>query len=181
MNRIIAFILIIVVPAIFSAAVYSDHKKLTGGEDINAQWVWLFVGLIISYFGTVLSIQAVLGIRSISNRYFFKSRSPEIQKHFLNIHRKMKDFGEQDSDKILQQDFMSEIPTLSRVAMRMNNQEVKKVAKSTYKLHRALSKEALKPEIPAQAGQVNGYWALHVKVGELYQEIKNQIADMKAI
>lgn len=178
--RFIIFMLTIA-PFLTAVVVISlDPQTLDQARSMNASLALSLIGAGLSYFGLLFSLYAALEVRNISQKYFFKLRSPEIHKRLLNITKRVSLFSNEPRDDLRSQTFISEIPVVLRAAKRVKNSEVKSVAKEAEKLFKKLKETS---EVSLQgdsAGQIQGYWDLFQKLSELADEVKTQIEDVRA-
>lgn len=156
---------------------------LTIGQNFLEEWLSrLELGSWLSYYSLLFSLYAALEVKNISNKYFFKLRSPDVRKKLLNISRQINSFSAEPSESLRSQTFIPEAAVAIRAAKRMKNGEVKKVAKDAEKALSALRRVSQNEILDANtAGKVSGYWELHEKLTELADELKTQVDDLRAI
>ncbi|MBU2956794.1 MULTISPECIES: hypothetical protein [unclassified Paracoccus (in: a-proteobacteria)] len=180
MNHKQIILSLIIAPGLI-AAVYFFSAPPDGKWNIHTSFLWSSAGMLLGYYGFVFSLYALLEVMTLSNRHYFKTRSPELSKQLISISRKMSEFSSEPAMEIRSQRFISEIPVTLRSAQRMKNKEVEKLAKvadsNFRKLMNGLSGGYSRTTTSSQA---NAYWDLHQSLSELADEITNQIKDMRA-
>lgn len=178
----ILVLLATIVPAVaFSLILWISPHVLTGGKPFDASIILSLLGAALSYYGLIFSSYAALQVQAIADVYFFKVRSPDIQRKLQQIARSVGDFGVEPSDDLQSQKFMSEAPVAFRSAKRVRNRHVTIIAEEAEASLRDL-KESMKQSCgPGKsAGQIPNYWEFHQKVAELVDELGEQRKDARA-
>lgn len=177
----LAWSLAIIPTVAFSVLLWGSPKTVSGGKDFDASLVLSIVGVVISYYGFVFSSYAALQVQAISDAYFFKTRSPDLQKKLAQISKSISEFGTEPSNNLRSQKFISEASVAFRAAKRIKNKHVMKVAgqaEASLKTLRGSMKLSCGPD--TSAGQIPNYWEFHQKVAELVDELSEQLKDARA-
>ena len=179
---LLVFSILLIVPPLSLVIIFVlSPELLLGSSELNASFIWSTAGTSLSYLGFLFSAYALFEIRSLSKKYFFKNRSPEIQKNLNVIAKSMSDFEAEHPKNLQSQKFMSEIPSIMRLSRRLKNSTITKVSKEIDKLHKEIINHISISRLPETSGKLPGYWRMHSKIQELSVELKTQTADMKAM
>jgi hypothetical protein len=174
--------MLVVVPAVvFIALILAEPKLIVGNDGLGPSMILSLLGVVLSYYGLLFSLYAALGVKNISDAYFFKIRSPELLKKMKRISRAVSEFGSDPADDLYSQPFISEVAVALRAAKRINNKHVKKAASEAEFALGTLKgrlKGARTPGI--SAGEVLGYWEFYQKFAELTDEMSTQIEETRA-
>jgi hypothetical protein len=169
---------IIIVPILVSYA----PNFFIGSDDVSTVLIWSFIGIAMSHYGLLFSLFAAVEVYSLSNKYMFKLRSPDIAKQLRSISKKLSSFNSEPSVDISSQSFVHESFVALRAAKRMRNSEVKRIATEADTALTYLMQQAGLLGAPGlSAGQVNGFWEFFQKISELADEVKAQMEDARAI
>jgi hypothetical protein len=179
-HRLLIWLVTIVPTVLLLSVLFLSPTIISGNDPFNSSLVLSLIGTVFSYYGLVFSLYAALQVQAISDIYFFKARSPDLQKKLRQIAKSVSEFGNEPSEDIRSQDFISEAPVAFRSAKRVKNKQVKKVAEQAETSLRQLRmsmKSGCGPDI--LAGQVSSYWDLYQNISELVDELSEQIKDAK--
>ncbi|KYC34458.1 hypothetical protein WA1_51750 [Scytonema hofmannii PCC 7110] len=180
-HRYIIWILALIPPVLGVLYLSLLYFDVLAGVRPSAESTVAYFGLFLSYYGFLFSLFAALEIKALSNKYYFRIRSPEINKKLLLIARKMNEFSREPISEIRSQPFISEIPVILRSAKRVKNKEVIKVAKNAERSFKKMTSGFNSNYLSTMnAGQADGYWDVHQIVSELADEIRTQIDDVRA-
>lgn len=173
---------ILIIAPFLVAITYIIAAPPLGKWNIHTSFAWSTLGMLLSYYGFVFSLFAVLEVRILSDRHYFKARSPELSKKLVEISRRINEFSTEPAFEIRSQPFVSEIPAILRSAGRIKNKEVRKIARVANKNFTKLMSGVRRGYGPTiKASQADAYWEVHQSLSELADEISNQIKDMKAV
>jgi len=175
-------IFLAVVPTLVLAAILNFSPDLIiGNSTFDASLKLSLFGTLLSYYGVVFSLYAALQVQAISDVYFFKARSPGLQKKLSQISKTVGEFGNEPSVGLRSQTFISEASVAFRSAKRIKNKQVKSIAAQA-EVTLARLKESMKSScgVGVAAGQVPNFWEFHQKVAELVDELGEQIKDARA-
>lgn len=182
MFRTFAIWFVVVVPPIVLAVIlmYAPNV-ITGTQDLDSSFILSLVGASLSYYGVLFSLYAALEVRSISKRYLFKLRSPDILKKLRSISKAVNAVASEPSGNLRSQSFFHELPVVVRASKRMSSSEVKRVAKEVDEALHYLTTQGI-PYSPNHitAGEIRGYWDLFQKISELADEMNEQIENARA-
>ena len=128
-----AWILVGVPTGIFSVLMYFSPKTVLGSSALDISLSLSLIGVCLSYYGLIFSLYAALQVQAISSSFFFKSRSPEVLRTLKKISKEISEFGNEPSTQFGSQSFLSKTPVLLRSAKKLNNRQVKSVAKDAEK------------------------------------------------
>lgn len=157
-------------------------KILSGGKEIDAAFIISLFGIALSYYGLIFSLYAALQVQKLSDSYFFKSRSPDLQRKLSSIVKAVGDFSREPSVELRAQKFISESSVALRLALRIKNRHVTKIAKQAESALDSL-KHSMKIYCAdgTLAGNVPNYWEFHQKITELLDELSEQLKDARAL
>lgn len=148
---------------------------------LDSAFILSLTGTLFSYYGLIFSFYAALQVSLISNLYFFKTRSPQIQKKLWGISKSISDFGREPSEDLPSQRFISESAVAFRSAKRIKNKHVKLIAEQAEASLQILKNNMKTACGPGRtAGQIPNYWEFLQKVSELLDELKEQTKDARA-
>lgn len=116
-SGILAFALLplVTVPVLMA---YAPHL-ITGSGRVDIATFWSLVGVGLSYYGLIFSLYAAIEVFNLSNRYFFKIRSPDILKKLSTISKKVSSFSSEPSQDLHSQNFIFETLVITRAAKRI--------------------------------------------------------------
>ncbi|GLP88262.1 hypothetical protein GCM10007921_38240 [Tritonibacter mobilis] len=105
-------------------------------------------------------------------------RSPDIRKDLDNISKEMSNLQSEPAQELKTMSFMSRLPSVVRLAKRLDNSDIKKISREVQKAYKSLKHESERADAVEKCGQVKDYWNVQQKVRELSEEIKIQNSDM---
>lgn len=157
-------------------------RLLNGGKEIDAAFIMSLVGIALSYYGLIFSLYAALQVQKLADSYFFKSRSPDLQRKLSAIVKAVGDFSREPSVELRAQKFISESSVALRLAIRIKNKHVTEIAKQAESALDSL-KSSMKISYAEDtlAGNVPNYWEFHQKITELLDELSEQLKDARAL
>ncbi|WP_197275777.1 hypothetical protein [Blastomonas sp. AAP25] len=174
---------LILSPLVLCPLIYFIAPEIfTGGEPVSISMIWSFIGLSMSYYGLIFSLFAALEVERISRKYIFKILSPELSRSVTSIAKHISKFANEPPHEISAQTFMHEAPVALRAASRIQNIEVRRVAKEA-QVELLKFKSQITKSSPncTTSGQIPGYWEMYQKISELADELKTQIEELRSM
>lgn len=176
---IIVFCLVPIIAILF---VWYSTEIFADGSAFYNSFVWSATGVVLSYYSLLFSLFVALEVVYLSNKFFFKLRSPDIRKKLLSVSRNMSSFASEPAIDLRSQRFLAEGIVALRAAKRVKNKDVKRVATNAEKALIGLKTVSNLPvQEVATAGELDGYWQLHQYMTELADEVSSQIEDVRAM
>ncbi|WP_158569128.1 hypothetical protein [Pseudotabrizicola alkalilacus] len=148
-----------------------------GSAPFNASMGWSVFGGIAGYVGVVFSLSAALGVSKLSDRYFAKSRLPDLQKKIVAINQNLtnqassSNMGSLRSSQIVPQVGVA-LRSLERVKVESLNLISKSVAKNYETLKRKLDGMSSPFSAKLPVNDDPDFWALVNSLSELADEIE---------
>jgi hypothetical protein len=162
-------------PAILGVVGLLQPTLVLGQEDLNASLVWSLIGVLISYFGLVISSFALFEVTRLTNRYFARQRLPEIQKQLKKIADTMSGKADIALKEMRSERFIGETAVMLRQIklVKFSNASISSVIKKAEASHTALGLEMKRPESGSIiANESNQFWDLFQSLSELADEIE---------
>jgi hypothetical protein len=167
-------------PAIlFISAWYFHWQIFPGGSLLTTADVWSIAGTILGYYGVLFSGYAAYQVKELSEKYFARTRFPQIKKSFEDLTKQMANSGDKTATQLRSERFTASIPVklgeVKRVPGHKLNALLKR-AKSEHKLLIGWIKDIANADAKPEAI----YWDLYRTLEEISQEIEAHIKDQVA-
>ncbi|MBU2889145.1 hypothetical protein [Celeribacter halophilus] len=167
----------VILPIVLIIIVYLvDSSYLIGTNPFDASMAWSIFGGIAGYVGVVFSFYAALGVSQISNKYFAKSRLPDIHNKILGITKRLVDHAESSMSDLRASQVVPEVGVVLRSVKRVqikNLQLISKSVESKYKKVKINMDELSTKMTPSTSvNQDDDFWALVSSLSELADEIE---------
>lgn len=177
--RYFVWVLVLVPTAVGASILYLSPESILEEPLLDKSQMLSIIGTALGYYSLLFSLYAALQVQVLSDKYFFRIRSPELHRKLQRISKCISEFGNEPADQLQSQKFISEAPVALRSARRVRNKHVAKVAIQAQAYLKKM-KSNMTSAGNKSAGQVAYYWDFYQKISELVDELSEQLKDAKA-
>ena len=136
---------------------------------------------MLGYYGVIFSGYAAYQVKELSEKYFARTRFPQIKKSLEDITKQMANSGDKTAPQLRSERFIASIPVTLGEVQRVPGHQLNvliKRAKSEYKLLIKWINNDAKVDVLAKPEA--SYWDLYRTLEEISQEIAAHIKDQVA-
>ncbi|MGG7517956.1 hypothetical protein ACQ3G6_08730 [Allorhizobium undicola] len=171
-----------ILPAVFMAAAWLLNWSLTpGGSDPTVGDVWTMIGGLLGYWGVLFSGYAAYQVKALSEKYFARTRFPQIKENIDAITERMGKAADKPASALRSERFIASISVtlgeVERVPGHKMNELIKR-AKAERKAVVDWINDETQNSVNANSKKI--YWTLFQTLQEISQEITAHIKEQGA-
>lgn len=172
----------VLLPALFFGLAWlSNWEMLPGGSSPTIADIWSIAGGVLGYWGVVFSGYAAYKVKGISERYFARTRFPQIKGNLDEITKEMGKAGGKTASALRSERFIASISVslgeVERVPGHQMNSLITRAKGEKKELLDWMNSEDNRDEL---VNTHTGYWDLFRTLHEVSEEISSYIKEQGA-
>lgn len=171
-----------VLPALFFGLAWRLNWSITpGGSNPTVADIWSMIGSLLGYWGVLFSGYAAYQVKEISEKYFARTRFPQIKENIDAITKDMGKVADKPASALRSERFIASISVslgeVERVPGHKMNELIKRAKSEKKTLVEWINNETQRDVI---ANTEANYWTLFRTLQEISQEISAYIKEQGA-
>lgn len=174
------FLILAALPVVILTAAWLYSWEIFPGEGaLTTTDLWSIAGTILGYYGVLFSGYAAYQVKELSEKYFARSRLPQIKKSFEDLTKQMANGGDKTATQLRSERFIASIPVRLGEVKRVPGHKLNVLIEQAKREHKLLI-GWINDDVQSNATPETIYWDLYRTLESISQEIAAHIKDQVA-